>query len=450
MEVTRSEMHKREKEKRKKRFRRLLTINAIMLGLLVVLLVVWLSTQNFAFTDSDKPAGETASVSSTQSLEPETAAPDETGSTEGASDSESDQEADNGAEVANGGENTGGPTGEASAEPEQTDEPADNGAVAGDGANDGNTVHLAFVGDILLGASVADMIDQYGYDYPYKESKLYLSEPDITAGNLEYPVTERGVPAEDKTYVFKGSPDALPALRDSGIDVVSLANNHTLDQGVEGLLDTMDHLDEAGIRHMGAGNNDTEAFAPVIIEQNGIKVAYIGLSRVVPDISWKADKNVAGVAETYDTTRAVTAIRNASEQADVVVVMVHWGKERSDTPQQYQRDFAKQYIDAGADLVIGSHPHVMQGFETYKGKWIAYSLGNFIFSAYPKDTTGETGVLDAVCSASGDCDLQFYPMSGKLAQPKLMETADAEALLSRLTSISFGVTARKDGTLAAE
>ncbi|MFD1953441.1 CapA family protein [Paenibacillus thailandensis] len=314
----------------------------------------------------------------------------------------------------------------------------------------GKTAHLAFVGDILLGASVGDMIAEHGYDYPYKESKLYLSDPDIMAGNLEYPVTERGIPAENKTYVFKGSPDALPALRDSGIDIVSLANNHTLDQGVEGLLDTMDHLDEAGIRHMGAGNDDTEAFAPAIMQANGLKVAYIGLSRVVPDVSWKADKNQAGVAETYDTTRAVAAIQNASEQADIVVVMVHWGEERSDEPLPYQRDFAKQYIDAGADLVIGSHPHVLQGFETYKGKWIAYSLGNFIFSAYPKGKTGETGVLDAVCTKNGDCDLKFYPMSGDKAQPKPMEQPDAEALLARLTSISYGAKARKDGTLEAE
>ncbi|QAY66421.1 CapA family protein [Paenibacillus protaetiae] len=435
MNMSRSELHRRNKENRKKKTRRLLAVNVTMLGALIVLVAVWFSIDNpFAENSRQAAAGQPSPSAPADTVPAETA----------------------GGET--GGDGAAGQPGQAAEEPDGV--PAGQDQQGGSQAEgtpdhtgipqDGSSVNLAFVGDILLGASVADMIASNGYDYPYKQAKLYLSDPDITAGNLEYPVTENGTPAENKTYVFKGSPDALPALKDSGLDLVTLANNHTLDQGVEGLLDTMKHLDEAGIQHVGAGHDDMEAFQPVIIEKNGIKIAYIGLSKVVPDVSWKADKNKPGVAETYDTTRAVAAIKSAKEQADLVVVMVHWGVERSDKPEAYQRDFAKQYIDAGADLIIGSHPHVLQGFEMYKGKWIAYSLGNFIFSAYPKGAAGETGVLGAECTKGGDCQLQFYPMSGNKAQPAPMEQPAAEALLARIESISYGVHVNKDGVIAVK
>lgn len=317
-------------------------------------------------------------------------------------------------------------------------------------ASDDDKISLSFVGDLLVAEYVSAITEREGYDYLYKEALLYLSEPDLTAGNLEFPITKRGTPVVGTPYVYKGSPDVLPSMYNAGFDVMSLANNHALDQGVEGMLDTMSYLDEAGISHMGAGSNDTEAFAPVIKEVRGIKVAYIGLSRVVPFPSWKADKYNAGLAESYDTTRANAAIAKAKEQADIVVVMVHWGKERVDKLEPYQTDFGKQYIDAGADLVIGSHPHVLQGFEMYKGKWIAYSLGNFIFTSYPKETAGETGVLDALCTKSGDCELTFHPMFTVNAQPTPLEGDAAKTLLDRLSSISFGVRLEADGRLVSD
>ncbi|SFE97671.1 poly-gamma-glutamate synthesis protein (capsule biosynthesis protein) [Paenibacillus catalpae] len=440
MYSTRSEAHQHEKRRRKKKFRLLLTVNLMMVGLIVVLVAVWASMQDGGIFHKDsKPQteetaanGDPAANQSAAGNEPEvittpveSAAPDEGNTDEAAS--EGTKEDDN-------------PSGQIDPSPT----PGDSSSA---GAGAGDTVSLAFVGDILLAESVGDMMKQYGDDYPYKEALFHLSEPDLTAANLEYPVTSRGIPAEDKQFVFKGDAGALPALKDSGIDIVSLANNHTLDQGVEGLLDTMSHLDKAGIKHMGAGKNDTEAFAPVIKEAQGIKIAYIGVSRVVPTGDWKADKNRAGVAETYDYTRTKAAIKKAKEKADLVVVMVHWGIEKAENPEQYQRDFARVYIDSGADLVIGSHPHVLQGFEQYKGKWIAYSLGNFIFSAYPKGATADTGVLNAVCTKSGDCDLKFAPMNNNLAQPKPVDSDKAKTVLSRLNAISFGVKVRGDGTV---
>ncbi|MCA0754675.1 CapA family protein [Paenibacillus sp. N4] len=360
-----------------------------------------------------------------------------------------------GEEQTQGGDDEGRAQGEGGAADQPGDSvTSDDGQAALPGETGGTAdgedkISLAFVGDLLVNEYVSSLTQREGYDYLYRQALLYLSEPDLTAGNLEYPVTKRGVPVTGTPYVFKGDPETLPSMRDAGFDVLSLANNHAMDQGVEGMLDTIKHLDDTGIAHMGAGRNDKEAFAPVIKEVRGIKVAYVGISRVIPFVEWKADKNVAGVAETYETTRAVKAIAEAKKQADIVVVMVHWGKERVDMPEPYQSDFARQYIDAGADLVIGSHPHVLQGFETYKGKWIAYSLGNFIFTSYPKEKAGETGVLDAICTKDGDCELTFHPMFTTAAQPTPLEGEAAQGLLDRLSSLSFGAKLREDGLLVA-
>ncbi|WP_042162875.1 CapA family protein [Paenibacillus gorillae] len=463
MYISRSESHQHEKRKRKKKRRRLLAVNLMLLGAIIVLVGVGLSLKNAgSIGDLLSFGGNGTEIKSSDGG---AAVVDKGGKGEdgGGSVQEENEGTSKNGEAAEGKpQDEGSAGGESEGETPVKNDPGsagsgdngskgDNGSSSGgESGSSGEKIRLAFVGDILLASSVEDQLKRYGYDFPYAKSLLYLSEPDLTAGNLEYPVTEGGTPADDKEFVFKGSPLALPALRDAGFDVVNLANNHTLDHGVKGLFDTMSHLDEAGISHIGAGKDDIEAFTPVIKESRGIKIAYIGLSRVVPKTSWKADKNTPGVAETYDTTRAKAAIAKAKEQADLVVVMVHWGKERVDTPEQYQRNFAREYIDSGADLVIGSHPHVLQGFEKYKGKWIAYSLGNFIFSVYPKGKSGETGVLDATCTAKGDCDLQFHPMYADQAQPKPMEENQAQALIDRLTSISFKVKLRKDGTLVSE
>lgn len=320
-------------------------------------------------------------------------------------------------------------------------------AVTPEPGSDAEQVSLSFVGDMLPGEYIANIMAQNGYDFPYQKALLYLSEPDIMAGNLELPVTTGGTPIENTPYVYKASPDVLPAMRDAGFDVMSLANNHALDQGLEGMRDTMKHLQEAGIGYMGVGENDTEAFAPLMMDAKGVKVAYIGVSGFIPFAELKADRNVPGIAETYDTTRTVAAIQKAEEEADIVVVMVHWGEDAMDTPEELQRDYARQYIDAGADLVIGSHPHVLQGFETYKGKWIAYSLGNFVYASYPSGVYAETGVLDAICSKDGDCQMKFNPMLVIQSQPTPLEGEAAQKMLDRLTAVSFGVELNSDGSI---
>jgi poly-gamma-glutamate capsule biosynthesis protein CapA/YwtB (metallophosphatase superfamily) len=317
-------------------------------------------------------------------------------------------------------------------------------------AVEGNTVTLALVGDLLPAANVLELMKKNGYDYPFRAAKPLLEAADIAAGNLETPITTRGTPAGDKQYVFRGNPEAISAIKDAGFDYLSLANNHTLDYGWQGLSDTMDFLDDAKLQHAGSGNDDKEAFAPAYIESKGMTVGFVSVTRVVPDVSWKADRIHPGVAEAYSPDRAVAAIKEAKQNADVVVVMVHWGVEKKDTPVVHQTDLAHRFVDAGADLVVGSHPHVLQGFEAYKGKWIAYSLGNFVFSTTALSKTSETGVLNAECNKEGTCSLKFIPMFATNSQPAPMEDTAGKALLARVSALSIKASVEEDGTIVAK
>ncbi|RJX38198.1 CapA family protein [Paenibacillus pinisoli] len=423
MTLSRSESRQREKAQREKRRRRTLRISMVLIGTLLVAAALgltlgtkaglpeWLSwpgggKEQVVVNDPD--GDKDGDVSPAPSDQPEaTPAPD-------------DQEIEN---------------------PE-----ASPPAEAGTGETSEH-ISLSFVGDLMPGEYINRILLEKGYDFPYQNVLLYLSEPDIMAGNLELPITTRGIPIEGTPYVHKGSPDALPAMKNAGFDVLSLANNHAMDQGLEGMQDTMKYLQEAGIGYMGVGNNDAEAFAPYIAESKGFKVAYIGVSGVIPFTHLKADRNTPGIAETYETTRTVAAIASAKEEADIVVVMVHWGKDAADKPEELHRRYAREYIDAGADIVVGSHPHVMQGFENYKGKWIAYSLGNFVYATNPKSPQGDTGVLDAVCNKAGDCSLKFNPMNVIQSQPTPLEGEAKQQLLQRLSSISFGVALDSEGSV---
>jgi hypothetical protein len=311
---------------------------------------------------------------------------------------------------------------------------------------DPNLIQMAFVGDILLASGVEDLMKQNGFDYPYKDVKDFLQQPDLTIGNLETPVTDRGEILK-KEYNYRSPPLALPALKEAGVDLVNLANNHVMDYGTEGLLDTMDHLDKTGILRVGVGRDATEAFEPVIIEKNGMKIAFLGFSHIVPDVSWKAGVKHPGVADTYDYKAPILAIEKVRAQADLVVVITHWGVERSDTPVPYQTDLAHRYIDAGADLVIGSHPHVLQGIEAYKGKWIAYSLGNFIFTTNSVKETLETFVLNAACSKDRVCKLSVIPIFTKYAKPERMSAEQGQALLDRISAVSIHAQIQPDGQI---
>ncbi|MEB3100267.1 CapA family protein [Ferviditalea candida] len=310
-------------------------------------------------------------------------------------------------------------------------------------------VSLALVGDVLLGSKVGNLLKQNGYDYPYEFVRPYLQKPDLTVANLETPVTAGGAPQE-KEYVYRTSPQALPALAEAGFDLVNLANNHVLDYGQQGLLDTFDHLDAAQIGFFGAGRDAGEAFAAKYVEVNGVKLAFLGFSNVVPDGSWKAGSGHPGVADSYDYRKPVAAIQEAKKRADLVIVFNHWGKDRTYQPEKYQAELAHRFVDAGADLVVGSHPHVLQGFEQYGGKWIVYSLGNFIFTTNNHPETWETMILQADCRQNGECRLKAVPVLTKWAKPELMSGEKADKLLEHLRNISPNAEVLADGTVTVK
>lgn len=307
------------------------------------------------------------------------------------------------------------------------------------------TVHLSFVGDVMMSGNVEKTLLDQGFDYPYTYVNTLFSQDDYTVANLETPVTTRGTPSDNKAYVYKSSPEALSAMKAAGIDAVNLANNHSMDQGVEGLLDTFFALEQQKIDYVGAGPDAARAYAPVYVERNGIRLALLGFSRVVPQVSWYAGSSKPGVAASYDPTAAVQAIQEAKEAADLVIVIAHWGQEKVDFPVDHQKTLARAYIDAGADLIVGGHPHVLQGFERYKNKWIAYSLGNFIFTRASEPKTWESMVLQASCTKQGACELQMHPYHAELAQAVPMNESDGAALLKRIESISENVRIQSDG-----
>ncbi|WP_409345676.1 CapA family protein [Paenibacillus sp. MBLB4367] len=351
---------------------------------------------------------------------------------------------------------TPSPRATASPAPSGTGDPA--GAKPGPGnetgspppADSGERVTLTFVGDVIMAETVESAMKQHGYDYPFKQVKPYLERADVTIANLETPVTERGT-KQDKEYAYQSTPKAMPAFKDSGIDIVNLANNHSLDMGVEGLIETFDHLAKHGIERFGAGRNRAEAYSPVIVEKKGIKIAFLGFTRVYPNSAWFAGEKTPGLASMYDFALplAVEAIEAARKKADLVVVVAHWGVERQDLPEAYQRQAAKAYIDAGADLIVGGHPHVLQGFETYKDKWIVYSLGNFIFTTNDVAKTWETIILEASCTKERQCEVKAVPVLTKWAQPVPLEGEAGAALLQRLSSISYGAKVGADGQVKA-
>lgn len=314
---------------------------------------------------------------------------------------------------------------------------------------DGERVVMSFAGDVQFSGKVEELLEREGFDYPYRHLGTLFQSDDLTFINLETPVTTGGEAALGKSYVYKSSPKALEAMTEAGVDIVNLANNHILDQGQAGLEDTLQYLRDYQIKYVGAGLDRKNAYAPVYYEIKGMRIALLGFTRVIPEASWRAESGKPGVADAYDSTDAVKAIGQARKEADLVVVMSHWGEERQTMANDLQTQLGREFVDAGADLVIGGHPHVLQGLESYKEKWIAYSTGNFIFSRSTNEETWRTAVFQASCQKNGDCTMKAIPYHAELGQPVPMENKEGAALMKELELRSFDVKVGADGSISA-
>jgi poly-gamma-glutamate capsule biosynthesis protein CapA/YwtB (metallophosphatase superfamily) len=259
-------------------------------------------------------------------------------------------------------------------------------------------IRLASVGDINLGDAPGDAIAATGPQYPWTSAGRALRGADIAFGNLECAISERGEPFP-KQFTFRGTPAALEGLRrHSGIDVLNLANNHVGDFGAEATLDTVRAVERLGIRAVGAGPDLPRALAPQVVERLGLRVAFVGFSSIAP-LEFAAGDHSPGTA--WASPEAVAgAVRAARGKADVVVATFHWGIERATLETAEQRLLAQTAAAAGAALVIGAHPHVLQPVRREGAALVAYSLGNFVFGAASAETTA-TGILEADLSADG-------------------------------------------------
>jgi poly-gamma-glutamate capsule biosynthesis protein CapA/YwtB (metallophosphatase superfamily) len=262
---------------------------------------------------------------------------------------------------------------------------------------------LDAVGDIMLGRTVGRTIEMNGPRYPFEAVEPLLAGSDLRIGNLELPLTSRGQPAR-KDYVFRAPPSVAAGLSAAGFGLLTLANNHMLDYGIEGLLDTIDTLDRAGVGHVGAGRTVEEAHEPVILTVNGLRLAFLSYVNTPNDgrSGWVAESMRAGPTTpgvAWGTPDVVARdVAAARAHADLVIVAIHAGWEYTPTPNPVQRGLGYAAVEAGAALVLGAHPHVLQGIEFYHNVPIVYSLGNFVFDIDDDDRRqpGMPSLLTAV------------------------------------------------------
>ncbi len=298
-----------------------------------------------------------------------------------------------------------------------------------------SSVTVALAGDVLLGGRIAEVIDAHGRDYPWEGVRSLLLSASLTIVNLECPVSGRGEPETDKQWTFRARPEDVKGLRDAGVDVVNLANNHILDYGPEALADTLTYLQELGVETVGAGPDLAAAMKPVIADLGGLRVGIIGLSQIYPRGSWAAGRGHPGIAITHNEAHVRRAVTSLQEEVDVVIISVHWGEEKAHYPSDYQIRYGRMLVDAGADLVVGHHPHVLQGFEVYRGALIAYSLGNFIFP-YTVESTKESCILLANFANGRLESARIVPVYTHGGHPEILSGARAIEILEKIREYS--------------
>jgi poly-gamma-glutamate synthesis protein (capsule biosynthesis protein) len=302
------------------------------------------------------------------------------------------------------------------------------------------TVTLAAVGDILLDRGVGKRIEQHGADYPFRYVAPILREADIAFGNLECPISESGRLVV-KPYRFRAHPRVLDGLVNAGFDILSLANNHTLDCGRDGLIETLDHLKSRGLRGVGAGHTRAEAEEAIYLEAKGVRVAFVGFCDFIPEgVFLRDDRASIAMASAEGVRRAV---KRARAQADIVIVSFHWGIEYRARPSPRQIELARAAAESGADLVLGHHPHVLQGLEAMRVKTdsgernvlIAYSLGNFVFDPRGEEPS-RAMILRVTLRKTGVVRAEILPWRLEDGSPRPASPAESAAIIQRVTALS--------------
>lgn len=316
-----------------------------------------------------------------------------------------------------------------------------------DGAKD--SVEIGYAGDVSL-ANNWDIMPHYNkngnkvLDILSNDLVDYMTNKDWMIVNSEFAFSDRGSAMTGKLYTFRGHPDNVSIYKEMGVDMVTLANNHVYDYGKDAFLDTLTTLKNASIPYIGAGSNIEEATNAYYLIINGYKIAFLNATRAEKYIMTpEAKENSEGVFRCYDPSLLAVRIKEEKQSSDYVVALVHWGTENSHALENVQKETGRLYIDSGADMVIGSHAHVLQGVEFYNGKLIAYNLGNFIFNDY----TIDTGILSWRLNKDGSSTFYFLPALQKQCYTSVLKDDNAKTLYDKMTSWSINATFLEDGQI---
>ncbi len=278
-------------------------------------------------------------------------------------------------------------------------------------------------GDVNLDPRFVRSFPSTGYAHAWTGMDGLFTSDDLTVVNLECSASNLGVPW-DKPYTFRCDPEALPSMATAGVEVANLANNHSIDYGFEAMLDARSNLQAVGITPVGAGANAAEAYAPALFEINGWTVAVLGGGGVGPETgSWTAREDRAGITNGDSAEAMTAAIRAADEVADLVIVTIHWGEQLATRPRAFEIGLAHAFIDAGADGIFGHHQHRLNPLDWYRGKPIAWGLGNFVWQAWPA-AARQTAVAQFVFTGDGRISACLVPVVIESPGHPVVQTRD--------------------------
>lgn len=309
-------------------------------------------------------------------------------------------------------------------------------------------VTITFAGDILFDENYAIMGKVSGNgniaNGIVPSLLTEMKSADIMMLNNEFPYSDRGTPLEDKKFTFRAKPTSVSFLNDMGVDIVSLANNHAYDYGEAAFLDTMETLENAGITYVGAGRNLQEARRPVYYIINNMKIAIVAATQIEkldqPDTKGATDSS-AGVFRCWNGDNLLETVKEAKANSDFVIVYLHWGNENETPIDWAQEKQAPEVVEAGADLVIGAHPHCLQKIDVIQGVPVMYSLGNFWFNS----KTIDTGMIKITLDESGLQSYQFIPCIQTGSQTMLLQGEEKKRVIDYMQSLSGGVHIDEEG-----
>lgn len=286
----------------------------------------------------------------------------------------------------------------------------------------GKLVKGTVVGDMMLGRSITNKGSKNNYKNMFSGVSDLWKDSDYVSGNLECVLLDNPSDFEknDKEIHINAETKTANVLKENGFTLINLANNHLADFKAKGVLNTIDTLDKVGLKHIGAGKNITEAAEYDIQEINGVKIATIGVSDIIPK-DFAAKDSKPGILTTK-TLKYYQAVKEASEKADLVIANIHWGVEYGITQTETQQQLARNLINWGVDVVIGSHPHVLQPVEKYGDGIIFYSMGNFVFDQ-GWSRTKDSMVLNYYVDEDGNCSFEIVPVRIKDGYPEVTNNA---------------------------